>query len=144
MYCQPNSKWKAKVRSLCIYFNSLCENLGQGIWKLSTGMECIYTESLQLCLTLCDPKDCSQEAPLSMGFSRQEYWSGLPCPPPGNLSDRGIEPMSPVASESQAYSLPLSHLGSPLGWRLNIKFKTIASITVNSDHGMQEGYSADC
>ena len=36
-------------------------------------------------------------APLSMGFSRQAYWSGLSCPPPGNLSDPGIEPMSPVA-----------------------------------------------
>ena len=32
------------------------------------------------------------QAPLSMGFSRQEYWSGLPCPPPGDLSDPGIEP----------------------------------------------------
>ena len=33
--------------------------------------------------------------PLSMGFPRQEYWSGLPCSPPGNLPDSGIEPMSP-------------------------------------------------
>ncbi|ELR63021.1 hypothetical protein M91_07536, partial [Bos mutus] len=33
-------------------------------------------------------------APLSMGFSRQEYWSGLPCPPPGDLLDSGIEPKS--------------------------------------------------
>ena len=32
-----------------------------------------------------------------MGFSRQEYWSGLPCPPPGNLPDPGIEPLSPVS-----------------------------------------------
>ena len=32
------------------------------------------------------------QAPLSMGFSRQEYWSGLPCPPPGDLPDPGIEP----------------------------------------------------
>ena len=31
------------------------------------------------------------QAPLSMGFSRQEYWSGLPCPPPGDLSDTGIK-----------------------------------------------------
>ena len=36
--------------------------------------------------------DC--QAPLSMGFSRQEYWSGLPCPPPGILPDPGIEPAS--------------------------------------------------
>ena len=33
-------------------------------------------------------------APLSMGFFRQEYWSGLPCPPPGDLPDLGIEPVS--------------------------------------------------
>ena len=34
------------------------------------------------------------QVPLSMGFSRQEHWSGLSCPPPGNLPDPGIEPMS--------------------------------------------------
>ena len=34
------------------------------------------------------------QAPLSMGFSRQEYWNGLPCPPPGDLPDQGIKPMS--------------------------------------------------
>ena len=50
----------------------------------------------QLCPTLCDPKDCSYQAPLSMEFSRQEYWSGLPFPSPGDLSDPGIEPRSPV------------------------------------------------
>ena len=37
-------------------------------------------------------------APLSMGFSRQEYWSGLPCPPPGDLPDLGIEPESLMSS----------------------------------------------
>ena len=36
----------------------------------------------------------ARQAPLSMGFSRQEYWSGLPCPPPGDLPDPGIEPAS--------------------------------------------------
>ena len=46
------------------------------------------------------------QAPLSMGFSRQEYWSGFLCPPPGDLPDPGIEPTSPA---SQADSLPLSH-----------------------------------
>ena len=35
------------------------------------------------------------QAPLSMGFSRQEYCSGLPCPPPGDLPDQGIKPVSP-------------------------------------------------
>ena len=37
------------------------------------------------------------QAPLSMGFPRQEYWSGLPCPPPGDLSNSGIKPKSPEA-----------------------------------------------
>ena len=36
----------------------------------------------------------ARQAPLSMGFSRQEYWSGLPCPPLGDLPDPGIEPVS--------------------------------------------------
>jgi len=36
------------------------------------------------------------QASLSMGFSRQEYWTGLPCPPPGDLPDPGIEPVSPA------------------------------------------------
>ena len=41
-----------------------------------------------------------------MGFSRQEYWSGLPCPPPGDLADPGIEPISPASPALQAGSLP--------------------------------------
>ena len=40
--------------------------------------------------------DLAHQAPLSLGFSRQEYWSGLPCPLPGNLSDSGIKPRSPA------------------------------------------------
>ena len=44
-------------------------------------------------------------APLSMGFSRQEYWSGLPFPSPGDLPDPGIEPMSPASPALQVDSL---------------------------------------
>ena len=59
----------------------------------------------QLCPTLCDPMGyivC--QAPLSMGFSKQEYWSGLPLPSPGHLPNPGIKPGSPVG---EADSLPL-------------------------------------
>ena len=38
----------------------------------------------------------ARQAPLSMGFSRQEYWSGLPCPPPGDLPNPGIQPVTPA------------------------------------------------
>ena len=47
------------------------------------------------CLTLVTPWTVASEVPLSMGFSRQEYWSGLPFPSPGNLFNPGIEPVSP-------------------------------------------------
>ena len=50
------------------------------------------------------------QAPPSMGFSRQEYWSGLLFLPPGNLPHPGIEPTFP---DLQVESLPLSHLGRP-------------------------------
>ena len=50
-----------------------------------------------------------------MGFSMQEYWSGLPCPPPGDLSHPGIKPTSPAASALQVDSLLLSHQGNPIG-----------------------------
>ena len=48
------------------------------------------------CLTLCDPMDLAHQVPLSVGFSRQEYWSGLPFPSPGDLPHPGIKPESPA------------------------------------------------
>ena len=51
----------------------------------------------------------ASQALLSMGFSRQEYWSELSCPPPEDLPDPGIKPPSPAAPTLQADSLLLSH-----------------------------------
>ena len=48
------------------------------------------------CPTLVTPWTVAHQAPLSMGFSKQEYWSGLPFPSPGDLPDPGIEPRSPA------------------------------------------------
>ena len=48
------------------------------------------SEVAQLCLTLCDPMDCSHQVPLSMGFPRQEYRSGLPFPSPEDFTNPGI------------------------------------------------------
>ena len=72
----------------------------------------------QSCLTLCDPMDCSHRAPLSMGFSRQECWSGLPFPSPGDLPDQGIKPTSLVSPALQVNSLPPAPPGKPffVGW----------------------------
>ena len=55
---------------------------------------CVHT---QWCPSHCNPVDCSPLAPPSMEFSRQEYWSGLPFPSPGDLSDLGTESVSPAS-----------------------------------------------
>ena len=53
---------------------------------------CVHVMLLQSCLTLCSSKDYSPQAPLSVVFSRQGYWSRLPCSPPGDLPNPGIKP----------------------------------------------------
>ena len=52
------------------------------------------SEVAQSCPTLCDPWTVAYQAPPTMGFSRQEYWNGLPFPSPGDLPDSGIKPGS--------------------------------------------------
>ena len=62
----------------------------------------------QSCLTLCDPMEvtAAYHTPLSMGFSRQEYRSGLPFPSPGDLPNPGIEPGSPALEADALTSEP--------------------------------------
>ena len=69
-------------------------------------MPCLGAQS---CLTPCNPLDLAHQVPLSMGFSRQEYWSRLPFS--GGLPDLVIEPMSPVSPGLQVDSLPAKPLG---------------------------------
>ena len=68
------------------------------------------------------PWTIAHQAPLSMGFSRQEYWSGLPFPSPGDLPDAGIEPGSPTL---QAYSLLSEPPGKP---NFTLKFSFVFSL----------------
>ena len=73
------------------------------------------------CLVVSDaatPWIAANQAPLSMGFFRQEYWSELPFLPPGDLPDPGMKPVSPGAPAlAGSFFLPLSQLGCPL-WSL--------------------------
>ena len=68
----------------------------------------VYSESevAQSCPTLCHPWTVAHQAPPSMGFSRQEFWSGLPFPSPGDLPDPGIEPRSPTLQADALTSAP--------------------------------------
>ena len=71
--------------------------------EAALGSLCVCAQSLQSCLTLGNTIDCSPLGSLSMGFSRQKYWSGLLCPPARDLPDPGIKRVSPTL---QMDSLP--------------------------------------
>ena len=75
---------------------------------------CMRAKLLQLCLTLCDPMDCSLPGSSVHGLSRQAYCSGLPCPSPGHISDPGIEPKSLMSASLAGSSLPLALPGKPI------------------------------
>ena len=85
----------------------------------------------QWCPTLATPWTVALQAPLSMGFPKQEYWSGLPFPSPGDLPNPGIESGPP---ELQVDSLPNEPLGSPvLSCDHFIDVETEAQIAVISE-----------
>ena len=97
---------------------------GPGCLLLLEAPEWVLSQLLsrvQLFLTLWT---VAYQAPLSMGFSRQECWSELLFPSPGHLPDSGIEPTSPVSPALQADSLPAETLGKP-HWKLNPCLKHI-------------------
>ena len=62
------------------------------------------------------PGTAAHQAPLSMGFSRQEYWSGSPCPPPGDIPDLGIEPMTPASTSLAGRFFTTEPPRSPKEW----------------------------
>ena len=77
----------------------------------------------QLRLTLLDPMDCSPPGSLSMGFLKQEYWSGLPFPTPRNLPDPGIKPASLALAGRFFTTVPP---GSWVVWYLRTYLNSIA------------------
>ena len=74
---------------------------------------CMYAQSLSCVWLLAAPWTVAHKAPLSMEFSRQEYWSGLPFPPSGDLPTQGSNLRLLQLLHCQVGSLPLAHLGSP-------------------------------
>ena len=73
------------------------------------------------CLILATPWTVDPQAPLSMGFSRKEYWSGLPFPSPGDLPDPGIEPRPPALRADTLTSVGFS-------WMPFIRLRSFPSI----------------
>ena len=68
----------------------------------------MHAQSLQSRLTLCDPVDCSPQAPLSVGILQPRILEWVATPPPGDLPDAGIKPMSLMSPALQVGSLPLA------------------------------------
>ena len=91
-------------------------------------------KSLSRVRLFATPWMVTYQALRSMGFSRQEYWSRLPFPSPGDLPNPGIEPASPAL---QADSLPLSHLGSPFIYLLPLLLSRSVVSNFLQPHGLQ-------
>ena len=76
------------------------------------------------------PHGRSCQAPLSMEFSRQEHWNGLPFPPPGDLPNPEIKLMSPASPALAVDSLPRSHLGSPLYKQIYVIYNILKQLYI--------------
>ena len=72
-----------------------------------------------LVLLFATPGMVTWQAPLSMGFSQQEYWSGLPFPSPRDLPDPGIKPVSPVTSALAGGLFTTEPPGKPTSWAVS-------------------------
>ena len=83
----------------------------------------------QLCPTLCEPWIGAHQTPLTTGFSRQEYWSGLPFPSPGDLPDPGIKGLLHCGQTLHS----LSHQGSPHDRWVTIKRNTLQIMGVSGE-----------
>ena len=75
-------------------------------------MWCVCVKSLSRVLLFATLWTVARQAPLSMGFSRQEYWSGLPFPSPGDLPNPGIKPGSPALQADALSSEPPGKKGN--------------------------------
>ena len=99
------------IRTCCPIIVTFVDMVGEK-WYLSVVLVC-WGLVPQACLTLAIPWTGACQAPLSMGFSRQEYWNWLPIPSAGDLPQPGIEPEYLASPALQVNCLPLSHQGSP-------------------------------
>ena len=89
------------------------------------GLQIIGGLVAKLCPTLVTPWTVAHQAPLSMGFSKQAYWSGLPFPSPGDLPNPGVKPGSPAL---QADALP----SEPPGKQISYLSSTFYSLVLAS------------
>ena len=104
--------------SLCLL--DICNHISDSekqTWGIYTIINELQHASLELSDSFVTPWTVACQAPLSMRFPGQEYWSRLPFPSPGDLFHSGIQPASPArVPHWQVDSLPLNHWGSLCPW----------------------------
>ena len=92
------------------------------------------SEVTQSCPTLCNPWTVAHQVPLSMGFPKQEYWSGLPFPSPGDLHTPGMKPASPALADrffiTESPGAPIFNLVIHYSIERIITMKSNSSITI--------------
>ena len=103
--------WKELRNIWAKYIVKVFENASRVFWKDAYCAVVLLCQSLSCVLLFVTPQTVAYQGSLSIKFSRQEYWSGLPFPPPGDLPNPGIESASPVL---QADSLQSEPAGIPL------------------------------
>ena len=110
-HCTDRGAWQTVVYGVAKSWTWLSHKLPLFSLHTASGGRCVLACWVASVASLCHPLNCQSPLSISMGSTRQEYWSGLPCPSPGDLPDRGIE--LAFLQHWQAGSLPLSYLGSP-------------------------------
>ena len=96
---------------------------------MHTNFLCVCCVCSKSNLLFATPRTVACQATLSMEFFRQEYWSGLPFPSPGDLPDWGTNPHLLGLLHCQSYSLPLKHMGSPWIFFRNLESTVKSQIT---------------
>ena len=101
---------------------------------LSTRSNAVLRLVVQSCLTLCDPRLWPARLLCPWGFSKEEYWSGLPYPPPGDLPNSGIQPRSPTLKAD-------SLLSEPPGKPKNTRVSSLSLLQENLPNpGFKQGF----
>ena len=109
-----------KNNNLSINRTNLCESPSEDPQQsVMSAQELLLLTPFSHVWLFATPWTVGHQAPLSMGFSRQGYWSGVPSPPPGDLPDPGIEPASPDGSRTEGFCIAEPQ-GKPLTGRTDL------------------------
>ena len=126
------------LKSPTASFHCVTEAAKQSSWELPRLLVCAH--SLSHVLLFVTPWTAAHQAPLSMRVSKQEYWSGLPFPPPGDLPDPGTEPLSPTCSALAGRFFTTELPGKPRKtgcWWLNSWYNPETGKTLDKFHDLR-------